>query len=81
MVILLTVAPALVEILHGKSEPSALRGELLGLPYGTGVAMIIWALAVVKAMAMAMKMALMEGMLMNERMTETRPASSVVVYA
>ena len=38
---LVTVPPELLVALHGKSEPSAIRGLLLGLPYGGGVAMII----------------------------------------
>ena len=36
-----TVPPVLLVDLHGKFEPSATRGLLLGLPYGGGVAMII----------------------------------------
>ena len=36
-----TVPPVLLVDLHGKFEPSAARGLLLGLPYGGGVAMTI----------------------------------------
>ena len=32
--------------LHGKFEPSAFRGLLSGVPYGGGVAIIIWPWAV-----------------------------------
>ena len=46
MLMSVTVAPALLVDLHGKSEPSAARGLLLGLPYGGGEPMIIWALLV-----------------------------------
>ena len=42
-----------VRCLHGKSDPSAASGLLLSvdLPYGVGVAMIIWAFPVEKSMA------------------------------
>ena len=40
--ILVTVPPELLVALHGKFEPSALRGLLSGLPYGGGVAIIMW---------------------------------------
>ena len=40
--ILVTSPPELLVVLHGKFEPSALRGLLSGLPYGGGVAMIMW---------------------------------------
>ena len=39
---LVTVPPELLVALHGKFEPSALRGLLSGLPYGGGVAMTMW---------------------------------------
>ena len=38
--------PELLVALHGKFEPSAFRGLLSGLPYGGGVAIIIWPLLV-----------------------------------
>lgn len=67
MAIWLTFAPALLVALHGKLEPSGVSGELSGVPYGTGVFMIMWALAVVEAMAMAMRIAFNEGiMVMND---------------
>ena len=46
MLMSVTVAPVLLVALHGKSEPSAERGLLLGLPYGGGDPRIIWALLV-----------------------------------
>ena len=39
---LVTVPPELLVALHGKFDPSALRGLLSGLPYGGGVAKIMW---------------------------------------
>lgn len=52
---LVTVPPELLVALHGKFEPSALRGLLSGLPYGGGVAMIIWPWAVEAKRARAEK--------------------------
>ena len=46
MLMSVTVAPVLLVALHGKSEPSAERGLLLGLPYGGGDPRIMWALLV-----------------------------------
>ena len=43
---LVTGPPELLVALHGKFEPSAFRGLLSGVPYGGGVAIIIWAWAV-----------------------------------
>ena len=45
MTMSLIVAPALEVALHGKLEPSALRGELSGEPYGDGVPNFMWAVA------------------------------------
>ena len=39
---LVTCPPELLVALHGKFEPSAFRGLLSGLPYGGGVAIIMW---------------------------------------
>lgn len=40
---MLVTGPAeLLVALHGKFEPSAFRGLLSGVPYGGGVAIIIW---------------------------------------
>ena len=52
---LVTVPSELLVALHGKFEPSALRGLLSGLPYGGGVAMIIWPWAVEAKRARAEK--------------------------
>ena len=46
MSICVTTAPVLDVVLQGKSEPSDLRGLLLGLPYGGGEPRIMWALLV-----------------------------------
>ncbi len=61
-----TVPPVLLVALHGKLEPSAMRGLLSGLPYGGGVAMTMcpWAVAVRRATAEAARMFL------NEDITE-----------
>lgn len=61
---LVTVPPELLVALHGKFEPSALRGLLSGLPYGGGVAMTMcpWAVAAKRATAEAARMLLMECM-------------------
>ena len=53
--ILVTVPPELLVALHGKFDPSALRGLLSGLPYGGGVAMIMWPWAVETSRARAEK--------------------------
>ena len=55
MLISVTVAPALLVDLHGKSEPSAARGLLLGLPYGGGEPRIMWALLAAAKRAIAEK--------------------------
>ena len=52
---LVTVPPELLVALHGKFEPSAMRGLLSGLPYGGGVAMIMWPWVVVMNRARAKK--------------------------
>ena len=61
---LVTVPPELLVALHGKLSPLASIGLLLGVPYGGGLAMTMWALAVeaMRAMAEAERAALMEGM-------------------
>ena len=50
--------------LHGKSEPSAMRGLLSGLPYGGGVAITMcpWAVPAKKARAETARMLLIECM-------------------
>ena len=48
-----TVPPELLVALHGKFPPSGSRGPLVGLPYGGGVAMIMWQWAVEARAAMA----------------------------
>ena len=53
--ILVTVPPELLVALHGKFDPSAVRGLLSGLPYGGGVAMIMWPWAVEARRARAEK--------------------------
>lgn len=55
MAMSVTVAPELLVALHGKFEPSAMRGLLSGLPYGGGVAMTMcpWAVEAKKAMTAA----------------------------
>lgn len=50
-----TVPPELLVALHGKFEPSAFRGLLSGLPYGGGVAIIMWPWAVEARRARAEK--------------------------
>lgn len=62
---LVTVPPELLVALHGKFEPSAARGLLSGLPYGGGVAMIMWLWTVEAKRARAEKerMDLIEDML------------------
>lgn len=61
---LVTVPPALLVALHGKFDPSAMRGLLSGLPYGGGVAMIMCpcAVAVSRAIAEEARMLLIECM-------------------
>lgn len=68
MLISVTVAPVLLVALQGKSEPSATRGLLLGLPYGGGVPRIMWALLVAAKRMMAVKerMDMTEDMLLFE---------------
>lgn len=84
MAILLTVAPALVVVLHGKLEPSAMRGLEFGEPYGTGVFMIMCAFMVVRATAMVAMVAFSEGILTKRRgcwcrnVVDSRPASFVL---
>lgn len=52
---LVTVPPELLVALHGKFEPSAMRGLLSGLPYGGGLAMTMWPWAVEARRAMVEK--------------------------
>lgn len=57
-----TNAPALLVALQGKSEPSAAKGDLSGLPYDCGDAINIWALPVAKiAVTEAVRINLREG--------------------
>lgn len=60
--ILVTVPPELLVALHGKFEPSALRGLLSGLPYGGGVAMIMcpWVVEAKRARAEKERMDMIE---------------------
>lgn len=61
----MTVPPELVADLQGKSAPCASRGLLLGVPYGGGVSMIMWAFVEAKnARAEAERTDLKEGMLL-----------------
>lgn len=53
MAILVTGAPPVLVALQGKSEPSAAKGDVDGLPYGNGDAIIMCALLVAVNIAMA----------------------------
>lgn len=65
MAIWLTLAPALLNVLHGKSAPLGSSGALSGLPYGAGVLMIMWARTIVEAIVVAIRIAFKEGMMTN----------------
>lgn len=65
MAMSVTGAPALLVALQGKFEPSAARGDLSGLPYDAGDAIIIWALPVLNSvMAAAARTDCREGMVL-----------------
>jgi hypothetical protein len=60
---------------QGKLEPSAASGDLLGLPNGTGLAMMAWACAVMGAIAsMAAKTVVVEQIMLR------RPATEQVIW-
>ena len=66
MSICVTVAPVLLVDLQGKSEPSAARGLLLGLPYGGGEPRIMWALVVAAKMVAKERIDMSEDILRSE---------------
>ena len=78
--ILVTVPPELLVALHGKFEPSALRGLLSGLPYGGGVAIIMWPWAVEAKRARAEKerMDMIEDILLGEIAVVLRAGRSLL---